>query len=183
MTEKLMIAQAMNEVKLAEKKIQSSLEFILRNLLREEDRRDPFAKDGTTQEAMVKSALQSIQDNEKRIVSLKLAINKINLETSLTVESMSATIAEWLIWRRDILPPQKQRLQALVQRMTAALGEPSIAARRTAAAAGVQFEKVQIIVNLSEKDLMAAIQKLDTIEERLDAMLSMANATTPIEVL
>jgi hypothetical protein len=74
------ITEAMSEIKLFAKKIASQRDFVLRNLKREDRIRDPFEKDSTTQEAMVKAALQSISDNEKNIVAYRFAITKANIE-------------------------------------------------------------------------------------------------------
>jgi len=176
------ITEAMAEVKLANRKIQTSFEFVMRNLRREDWRKDPFEKDGTTQEAQVKAALQSIQDNELRVVALKHAINKVNMALQLEVGGMSMSVAEWLLWRRDILPVKKNNLTMLVNAV-ANIGREQPQARRTFAGQVQTNETIpNWVVNISDKWLLEQIQSLDAIEQQLDGQLSMLNANTEIEV-
>lgn len=171
------ITEAMAEVKLAVKKIQTSFEFVMRNLRREEWRKDPFEKDGTTQEAQVRAALQSIQDNEDRIVALKFAINRTNMATTLEIEGRNWTVAEWLIWRRDVLPIKKKNLAQLANAI-ANVGQSEVMIQRRFV--GQQQEQAPVvsnwIINVSDKWLLKEIQDLEAIEQRLDGQLSILNA-------
>ena len=173
------ITEAMAEIKLANKKIQSSMDFVVRNIRREDWRLDPFAKEGTTQEAMVKAELQSARDNMQRVVQLKHAINEANRINRLEVAGISMTIAEWLIYRRDVLPLAQRNVTHLANLLANVNREVPVS--RWAGQA-TERDTTNWIINVSDKELIDEIQKLNTIEERLDGALSLANATIDIDV-
>lgn len=180
-TQTLRISEAMAEIKLAVKKISTSLDFVMRNLKREDYRKDPFEKEGSTQEAEVQAAIQSMRDNQLRIVSLKSAINQSNMTTTLTVEGVTQTVAEWLIWRRDVLPISKKILLALANGLADVTH--STPSPRRAYTTPTPIEPIpNWVVNVSDRTVLNELQKLETIEERLDGALSVLNATTEIVV-
>lgn len=173
------ITEAMSEVKLCAKKVVSQRDFILRNLRREEWRKDPFEKDQTTQEAQVKAAIQSISDLEKNMVAYRYAITKANMKEKISLEGTEMTIAEWLIWRREVLPLRKQLLNTLANQI-ANTSEQRVS--RTFPGRDAEQAPVNFVINVSDKWLMAEIEKLDAIEQRLDGQLSMLNSNIDIEL-
>jgi hypothetical protein len=176
------ITEAMSEIKLFVKKISSQRDFILRNLTREEWRKDPFEKDHTTQEAQVKAALQSINDLEKNIVAYRYAITKANMNEHLTLEGIDMSVAEWLIWRREVFPLRKQLLGNLANQIANNLREQQATQRSYSGKESEKNQPANYIVNISEKWLKEEVEKLDTIEQRLDGQLSMINSNRGIEI-
>lgn len=176
------ITEAMAEIKLFIKKISSQREFILRNLAREEWRKDPFEKDHTTQEAQVKAAIQSISDLEKNIVTYRYAITKANMEEHILLEGMDMTVAEWLIWRREVLPLRKQLLGNLANQMAGNSREQQSAQRSYSGKDSEKSQPTNYIVNISDKWLKEETEKLEAIEQRLDGQLSMLNANMEVEL-
>ena len=176
------ITEAMSEIKLFVKKISSQRDFILRNLTREEWRKDPFEKDHTTQEAQVKAAIQSISDLEKNIVSYRYAITIANMKERISLEGMDMTVAEWLIWRREVLPLRKQLLENLANQM-ANTGREQQGSKRSYSGKDAEIlQPTNYIVNVSDKWLREETEKLETIEQRLDGQLSMINANVEVEL-
>lgn len=176
------ITEAMSEIKLFAKKITSQRDFILRNLTREEWRKDPFEKDHTTQEAQVKTAIQSISDLEKNIVTYRYAITKANMEERVSLEGMDMTVAEWLIWRREVLPLRKQLLGNLANQMASNLKEQQAMQRSYSGKDSDKFQSINYIVNVSDKWLKEETEKLEAIEQRLDGQLSMINANIEVKI-
>ena len=174
------ITEAMSEIKLFAKKIASQRDFVLRNLKREDRIRDPFEKDSTTQEAMVKAALQSISDNEKNIVAYRFAITKANMDKVVELEGMSMSVAEWLIWRREVLPLRKQLLGTLANQIANIGVEQQAARRQFPGRDDEQVMPTNYIINVSDKWLILEIEKLDAIEQRLDGQLSMLKANVEV---
>lgn len=180
--ETLKITQALAEITLAQKKIEHSMGFVIKNAKRDERLRDPFEKDKTTQEAVVQAELQSIADNEKRIVALRMAINKANMAHTITIESVTRTIAEWIIWRRDILPGLKQRLQLINREITERERNYDASMLRIRGQLGDKQEPVPYTYNISEKKLLEEIQATEVVEQQLDGMLSLMNANIDVTV-
>ncbi len=176
------ITGAMSEIKLFAKKISSQRDFILRNLTREEWRKDPFEKDHTTQEAQVKAAIQSISDLEKNIVAYRYAITKANMEERVSLEGMDMTVAEWLIWRREVLPLRKQLLGNLANQMASNLREQQTTQRSYSGKESEKFQSTNFIVNVSDIWLKEETEKLEAIEQRLDGQLSMMNANVEVKI-
>lgn len=181
--ETMKITQALAEIKLAAKKIESSTGFVLKNVKRDDRLRDPFEKEKTTQEEMVKRELQSIEDNEKRIVALRTAINKANIENSITIEGITKTIAEWIIWRRDILPSIEDRLYKINKQLDTSLSYPgNVTEMLRRSAEQKPQEVINYVFNVSEKDLLEKTQFTQTVAEKLDGMLSLVNANIDISI-
>ena len=173
------ITEAMSEIKLFANKIESQSDFIYRNLKRPENIKDPFDKDGSTQQAQVNAAIQSINDLESNIVHYRSAITKANMEQIVELEGIKMSVAEWLIWRREVYPIRKHMLTTLAHGLASRNEE----GRRGDFGRGeVNMQPVDYIVNVSDKWLLAEIQKLETIEQRLDGQLSMLNATVDVTV-
>ena len=176
------ITEAMSEIKLFVKKISSQREFILRNLTREEWRKDPFEKDHTSQEAQVKAAIQSINDLEKNIVAYRYAITKANMEERISLEGMDMSVAEWLIWRREVLPLRRQLLGNLANQMASSVREQQAVQRSYSSKDTEKIQPTNYIVNISEKWLKEEVEKLEAIEQRLDGQLSMINANMEVQL-
>jgi hypothetical protein len=173
------ISEAMSEIKLFVKKISNQREIVLRHMIREDFRRDPFDRDGSTQEVQVKAALQSIKQLEENIVTYRAAITQTNMAKNLTLEGITMSVAEWLIWKREVLPIRKNLLAAMSTQVKQAMSStPTVRTSRP----GVETQDVQskYVFNVSDKWIAEEIQKLDTIEERLDGQLSLFNATTDV---
>lgn len=149
-------------------------------LARDSRLRDPMEKEGGSQK-FVDEARQSISDLEKKIVAIRCAIQQKNLEISLEIEGLENTIAFWLNWRRDIYPGLKTFLNGMSLKLA------SIRQQATRQG-GVLKENAEsagagdVVVSISESDLAAEIDKLESVVGQLDGKLSLLNATTLVEI-
>jgi hypothetical protein len=170
---KLTITEGLAEIKLATKKMDTHLNGVLKYSNRSEQLTDPLEKRGGSV-AFVKSERQAISDLQKNIIGIRIAINKANMATPLVIEGESKTVAEWLIWRREVSNLQQKHNTQIAHAINVA---------RTQANSGkVKEEKYNLVVNLDEKELHDEQLKLDTILSTLDGKLSMHNAVTIIEI-
>ena len=175
------ITEALAETKTLAARIEKRHDAVLRYLVRDARLRDPLEADGGTFE-FVKRERQAIGDLEERLVAIRGAIQKANIEISLTINSTTRTVSGWLNWRREVSELQKRRMAQMVALITQA--------RQKAAQSGVQLVQGDahaqppggLIVALNEKDLSEAIENLESILGELDGKLSLLNATTLIEV-
>jgi hypothetical protein len=135
--------------------------------------KDPLAKDGGAAE-VVRRELQAVGDLEARIVSIRTAIQRANLETPISVEGQTRSIAEWLAWRKDVLPALKGFLGNTQNGI--------VSQRREFQKKNPGAPAEDVIVNIDEKALAEQIEKLNTIELTLDGQLSLKNATVLIAV-
>jgi len=174
------IQEALATVKTINKRIEKKRAAVNANLWRQDAVRDPLEKDGGSQE-FIRRERQAIGDLEEEIVSIRTAIAKANTETPVTVEKRSRTVAEWLIWRREVSAQKKAHLESLANALAAA--------RQQAAQKGVRLRDQvtpaeatpnDLIVNLSEKSLTEEREAMEKILGDLDGQLSLKNATVVV---
>lgn len=170
------IATAFAEIRLANKKIEAKRDFIMRNLFLDDRLKDPFIKDGTTQQAEVDSALQSISDLKEYILRLNTAIARTNANNSLKVEGVERTVAEWLTWRNRILPVEREMVMNIASMLERTTRDNRDYGR------SVQTPPPNLTYMIGEAWVSKERDRLDTIDESLDGMLSVFNAVTEIQL-
>lgn len=173
------ITEALAEIKTVQKRIEKKREFIGGFLARQDGVKDPLEKDGGSYQAIARER-QAIADLEGRIVSLRRGIQTANEATTVTIGGAGRSIADWLVWRRDVAPGYQQFLGKL----RASLNGVRDQARKQGSGLvgpGAQAEKpTDIVVNINEQDLAAEIEKLEETLGQLDGQLSLKNATVQI---
>lgn len=168
------ITEALAEIAMLEKRLESKRTFVLSHLVRSDRLRDPHEKAGGSME-LVKRELQGIDDLMLRKIFLRTQINKKNMETQLLVGTITRSIAEWLIWRREVLPGADRFSQIMLAKINSTRAD---AAKRQSTVAGEKPDDV--IVNINEKDFHEYLEQMVEITGALDGKLSLHNATTLI---
>lgn len=179
-TTKTTITEALAEIATIDRRIKKKREFILAHLYRQRKLIDPLEKDGGSPRVL-KQEMQSVKDLEERKVNLRAAIATANACNEITVAGTTRTIADWLVWRREVAPAKAQALQQLANHLNSLRDE----ARRKGVAissAGAAAEPDDIIVHVNEKALQDDIDNLEEIIGNLDGQLSLKNALTQISV-
>lgn len=171
----MFITEGLAEIKTLNARIEKKRQGVSQYVLRDSRLKDPMADEGGVVQ-WVEQELQAIGDLERRIVKIRTAIQTKNLYTSLQVGEFVRSVQEWLNWRREIAEGRKNFLRALTNGIANARKE---AAKMQPAPDG---SKVDIEVHISEKDLAAQVEEMETILGELDGKLSLLNATTKIEV-
>lgn len=166
------ITEALAELKTLAKRIDGKRNFIGSHLVYHASMKDPLTKDGGAPEVLRREQ-QAISDLEARVVAIRAAIQRANLETPITVQDQTKTVSEWLAWRKDVLPGQKSFYAGLTQ---------GINSRRREFTTKASAAPEDIVVNVDEKGLAEAIERINIIESTLDGQLSLKNATVTITV-
>lgn len=197
------ITEALAEIKTIGKRLQKKREAVLNNIGRDSRLRDPMVTadfPGGVVE-FVKRERQAIEDLEKRIVTIRTAIQRSNLETRCTVGDNTHTVQEWLNLRREVLEStpsmenpsggRKQFLTAMnlaIRQVREKVQRDHPGGRVVAAAAASAIvqsgEKppIEILIHLDEKNLLEEQEGLEKVLGELDGKLSLLNATTVIDV-
>jgi hypothetical protein len=177
---KITLTEALAELKTIDKRIAKKREFVLGYLLRQEMFKDPLEKDGGSVSA-IKREMQSIHDLEERKITIRRAIQSANEQNSVTVAGQSRSIADWLVWRREVAPVQQTFLANIRTRIEQARQE---AARKGAGLSGSaeSAKPNDVIVNVNEQELARQIEALEDVLGTLDGQLSLRNATLTIDV-
>ena len=168
------ITEALAEIKTIEKRLAKKQEFINQHLCRQDRIRDPLEKSGGSR-TVIESERQSFNDLAQHLVDLRLAINASNAATDITVDGSMKSVAEWLVWRRDIAPTVK----AFLNKMNATIQNVRQEAQRKglAVTTGDPASLDDVIVNIDEVGLANEIEHMETVLGELDGLLSLKNAT------
>lgn len=179
-TSQITITEALAELKTIGKRIEKKQQAVLQYLMRPEDKRDPLEKQGGSAQ-FVSSELQSIHDLQERMVSIRRAIQSANESNMIAVGGRTRSIADWLVWRREVAPVRERLLaqmrQSIDQQRNRVMQHGgSLTASMSDAKSG------DVIVNLNEQELSKDIEQLEEILGTLDGQLSLKNATVTIAV-
>ena len=177
----LTITEALAEIKTIARRIEKKREFILGFLHRQDGLRDPLLKDGGSSE-VIKRERQSVADLELRIISLRRGIQRANDQTEVTVSGVTMSIADWLVWRRDI-STNRQHFLATARARLANLRETAKRQGSTVvpnAVTSSETKPTDYVVNIDEAELAREIETLEQVLGTLDGQLSLKNATVQI---
>jgi len=177
----LTISKALAELKTIEARIEKKEEFVQAYLHRQDFIRDPLEQEAGGSSGAIQRERQAIRDLRQRTVDIRKAISLANSQTILTVCGEIQTIAEWLVWKREVAPGQERFLRELRDRINLVRRDAENKGL-SVAIDGKTENRNDVIVNLNETDLYEEIEKLTTILGELDGELSQKNATVFIEV-
>jgi hypothetical protein len=171
------ITEALAERKVIAKRIDNKRQAIYRYTVLSGGAKDPIREEGGSQ-AFIRDEMQAIGDLQARQVAILRAIQKANAETLIKIGDEERTVADWLIWRRDVAPGVQQFLQNIVQGIVRSRDD---AAKRKGivvpADAAATAKDQDIIVNINERQVVSQIEQIDMVLGSLDGQLSLKNAT------
>jgi hypothetical protein len=174
------ITEALAELKTIDKRIEKKREFVLDYLLRQEVFKDPLEREGGSVSA-IKREMQAVGDLEERKITIRRAIQQANEFNTVTVGKRTRSIADWLVWRREVAPAQQKYLAGIRAKIEQARQE---ATRKGAGLTGSAeaAKPNDVIVNVNEQELARQIEELEEVLGKLDGQLSLKNATLFIDV-
>lgn len=180
----LTITEALAEIRTITRRLDKKRDGLKPHLYRQDQMRDPLEASGGSVE-WLKRERQAIADLEDRLVVIRTAIQDTNRETSLTLRGDTRSVAEWLIWRREVAPNRQRQvreiLQALVQVRDQAKRQ-GLGIRSAKDGDGGGTAVGDVIVHVDEAELAAEAEKLEEVLGTLDGQLSLLNATTSVTV-
>lgn len=182
MNTKLTITEALNEIKLIDNKIAKKMETINSNISRAKHIEDPYLKDGGT-DVFLSKEKQSINDLYARKIKIKTEIHKSNGNTPITIEGMTMTVSEWLVWKKDVyntyvmfLKNASTKAKQTVEFKVGDNGRVSVYQDKEG-----NPQIMEIKANIPYTEYLKECEKLGLIFDKLDGQLSLKNATTFIE--
>lgn len=177
---KITITEALSEINLISKKLQSKKDVVLGNLFRNDVQKDTFLNDGGS-EAYIGRELQSINDLMRRVVSIRSSIAKANTENKITINDRTMTINEWLNWKRDVSEFEKTFFAQVSGNIKKGLDDSASRPQLMKADDGT-IKIINITPNVNYADTLKKQQDVVEVLEKLDGQLSLKNATIFIEV-
>lgn len=174
------ITEALAERKLVDKRIDKKRDFIGQYVLQPANIIDPFAKDGGSVVVLAKE-LQGVTDLESNKITIMRAIAASNAKNEITVDGETRSIADWLVWRRDVLPKRREFLQGIaqgIQRQRQQLLKQNVTVKMN----GEDSKPSDVLVNISESKIAGELEHLETVDGTLDGLLSLKNATLLVDI-
>lgn len=167
------IIEALKELPLIEKKIQKNLSQIQTyssNLNKGDDTDLPFKSEGE-QQKVVDALLQSTRDLVKHKAQLRSQLAVTNAQVKVTIDTMTATIAEWIEYREGGLEKIIAAHNALNDNT----------AQNLLKTTPVDLQKgVRTLRFYDEAKRNEEIERLQDIKGKIDSSLEMVNATTDL---
>lgn len=170
------ITEALAEIKTINARVAKNLEFVRGYLIRDDRVRDPFEGDDGGSRVQVDRYRQSSHDLRERVIKLRAAIHQRNATQTLEIEGVTRTLADWIVWRREVAQNLKQEQDAIASWINAAR------AKQRQDAVAKPEQPLQIVVNLDERKLAEDRDRIEKILGHLDGQLSLRNATTFVEI-
>lgn len=174
------ITEALAELKVIDKRVETKRQSIGQYVIRQEMVKDPLEKDGGSV-TFIERERQSVADLENQKVAIRRAIQAANVATELTVNGATRSIADWLVWRRDVSPKSLAFLKAMVQNINAIRQDQLKKGINVVAQDSPTKGQNDIIVNINEQQLSKEIEDHEATLGTLDGLLSLKNATIQIE--
>lgn len=179
MAAKMTITEALAEIKTITARVEKKRAAVMPYLVRDGRVIDPHEKDGGSV-GFVGRERQGIHDLEERLVAIRTAIQRKNLDTSLTLEGETRSLAAWLTWRREVSAGSKTFLSSIASHIQ---GHRQRERGRSFVQPGNELTKPEdIIVAVNEAALSAEIEQMETLLGTLDGKLSLLNATITIDI-
>lgn len=175
------ITEALAELKTIAKRIEKKKEFVLTYLARVEAIKDPLEREGGSVQK-VAAERQAIRDLQERTIAIRRAIQSANESNAISVNGDSRSIADWLVWRREVAPGQKELLEKIRAGVNHARGQAQKRGTRLVESSADAQAPEDVVINVSESELASQIEKMETVLGTLDGQLSLKNATVTVEV-
>lgn len=174
------ITEALAEIKTIGKRIEKKSDFIRTYLATQDQFKDPLAKDGGSRQK-IDAEFQAIKDLNLRQITLRRLIRAANESTTVSVNGESRSIADWLVWRREIAPGRKSHLQTLQSNIASIRKQATEKGLQTVTTADLATHPQDVIIHLDESKLAEEIEGMEETLGALDGQLSLKNATTQID--
>ncbi len=175
----LTITEALAEIKTIDARIGKKREFIAASLYRQDQLKDPYEKQGGAA-TVIAQERQSIADLSERKIALRRAIQRANEDTQVLVGSATRSIADWLVWRREVMPGQRDMLASFAMGLRTIRAEANRKGMAVVTTGDLATTPTDLIINIDEKLLAEQIEELESVSGSLDGQLSLKNATVTI---
>jgi hypothetical protein len=174
------ITEALAQIKTIEKRLDKKRQFVLNYLMRQEQLKDPLDKEGGSRVVIARER-QAIGDLEQQIIRLRRAIQAANQAAEISVGGRVRTIADWLVWRREVAPGAQAFLSGMSSGIQSARNQARMKGLAVVTTGDVATQPTDIIINVDELALSREIEAMEEVLGNLDGQLSLKNATTRIE--
>lgn len=179
-TSTMTITEALSEVNLISKKIDSKKPVILMNAIRNEHLPDPYEKEGGSSE-MVKREWQSLSDLSRRLEKVRAAISQANLANTIRIDETEKTIHDWLVWKRETQKWSQEFISQVLNQVKQNQGQFERAPQVFKDQDGT-VKLLKLTVNVDIPEWQRRLENNVELTEKLDGQLSLKNATITVTI-
>lgn len=130
---------------------------------------------------MISKEHQSMRDLQRRLQRIRAAISQANLDNMITVNDMTQSIHDWLIWKREIAAESNGFLQ-LITHQTKVHMDQAGKSPQVFKDEKEQLKVVKWIYHIDYSEWLRMYEKGNEALEKLDGQLSLKNATIVVEI-
>lgn len=179
--QQMTLTEALSEINLLNKKIATKKENILQHTTRVEHVTDPLEKDGGSVN-FVKSELQAIEDLKTRLIKIRSAVLKANMENEIDIDGNKMTIAEWLTWKKEVAKDSMDFYSKAFQQTKLKLDRQESHPQVFKDEKTGEVKCIKVVANIDYPDYIKRHAKIDETYEKLDGKLSLKNATVTVQI-
>lgn len=180
MAVEMTITEALAEINLIKKKVEGKTEFVRGLLYRGSHQVDAFEKEGGAS-LVLKREEQAIDDLRQRLVSIRSAISKANIENKIVVNNDERTIFDWLTWKREVFNDERARLQVQINELLT-LNQKEQSRPEVWKDEKGETQIVRYIRHQSLGDVQKKLEEMTEKYNKLDGQLSLKNATIKVSI-
>jgi len=173
------ITEALAEIKTIGKRLEKKKEFVMTYLGRVAMVKDPHEKSGGS-EVLITKEKQAFSDLLDNVIRLRTAIQRKNLDSPVTICDVTRTLAEWIVWKREVYPAHKVLLDQMAANI-AAMRKKAFDSNQVLRREGTEGGDRDILIMVNEKALADERERLEQIFGELDGQLSLKNAVLSID--
>src|SRR5690349_8695386 len=171
------VAEALARIAAYRRRIDAKQNLVDAYLLRQASYRDPLGAAGGTAAALA-AERDSLRALEEQTILLRRRVQNAYEAAPITFGNRTRSLADWLVWRREVATRRLNFLNALSRRIERARARAARQGGRDLSAAG----KADIVVHLNEQELAQESETLAELVGYLAGQLALKNATLTVEV-
>lgn len=174
------ITEALAEIKTIGKRVGKKESFILEHIVGQSGLEDPLGTDGGSRMVIARER-QAITDLHERVIRIRGAIHEANHSTEITVCDQNRTIADWLVWRREVATHAQSIMNSMHSKIHAARKQWQQQGGNVAGESATP-NRFDLTILIDEAELAREREGIEEVLGSLDGLLSLKNATTMIEI-
>jgi large subunit ribosomal protein L7/L12 len=175
----LTISEALSQIQVIDQQVAKKQQLIEAYLFRDAAVRDPLARDGGTQPLLAREQ-QAITALLERKVHIRRGVQAANQQATITHEDETRSIADWLVWKREVVARRSEFLNQMRYRIEQARREMS---RHAASQTGEGSSRGRdLVVHVNEKELAGELEALEERQGYLIGQFALKNATVVVDL-
>jgi ribosomal protein L7/L12 len=174
----LSISEALGQLAVIDLLIEKKQQLISAYLFRDAAVRDPLERHSPGAVEILAREYRSIQALLGRKVRIRRVVQSANEQATITHGDTTRSIADWLVWKREVVGDRSRFLQQLRNRIEQARRE----ALRHRPAGAEKAKGGDLVVNLNEQELSSELEALEELQGYLAGQLALKNATVTVEL-